>query len=441
MCMKNIFLSNYNFFIKEDSAFYVYNSLSGAIIELNENLWKYFGTIQQKKRIDKQMFSPVIMNKMLENRIIYIDDEESEYLKFLHNRFKYDDSYLSLIVSPTLECNLNCHYCYEENRNTKMTEREILILKKLINKQSQIKKRIFICWSGGEIMTIWNMVKDLSKYILDTCKKNNCEYDSTVITNGTLLTEKILSEMVDLKVRSIQLTLDGDRDIHNKVKYLGSGKSSYDLILRNIELASKHMKVGIRVNVDKNNASALETVFSDISKLKVERENVSLYFRPILHSLARQPKNELYTELEFSELESKMVKMAKQYDIGYLFSLIPNDSAIRCMNGGLQGFYISPLLKLYKCSMYIDQNAVDKSVGYVSDDGDIVIDNYKLLNSGLNFSPFNNQECKNCKILPLCFGKCQTLWSESGKKDGVGCIPERFSIEEKVRLMIKHNNL
>ena len=47
-----------------------------------------------------------------------------------------------------------------------------------------------------------------------------CKITSDITTNGYLLNEQNIREMKQLNVKSIQITIDGDRESHNKRRYL-----------------------------------------------------------------------------------------------------------------------------------------------------------------------------------------------------------------------------
>ena len=59
----------------------------------------------------------------------------------------------------------------------------------------------------------------------------------------------------------IQVTLDGERKIHNKRRVFHDGSGSFDAIWQNIRLAlEKQIEVYIRVNVDSDNLESLPAV-------------------------------------------------------------------------------------------------------------------------------------------------------------------------------------
>lgn len=68
----------------------------------------------------------------------------------------------------------------------------------------------------------------------------------------------------------------------------------------------------------------------------------------------------------------------------------------------------------------------------------MLLSNYSELMKSLSYSPFNNEECSKCKVLPICHGKCPILWEDSGRIVDSGCIAEKYTIEEKIRYAIRN---
>lgn len=436
----NYFVSKYNYYIQENTFYYIYNVISGCIFQLSGSLFDY---IQEKDNSSEALsldrFNKYLINLLLSSRIIYKENEnEYHYLKFRHLKDKHDDSYLSLVMLPTLKCNLNCHYCYEKDKDISLTHDNIKALKLFFKSQALKRKYINIRWSGGEIMTSWKKIKYLSEFIIEQCQKHNCGYSASAISNGSLLTLQAIEDMCNSRIRSIQITLDGPKEIHDKVRFFKNGKGTFNSIINNIEVASYKLKVIIRINVDKNNFNSMELLFKALSNANINKENVQLFCKPVLCTSVRTPVNKVFSHKEFYEVEKRLLQLAKQYNLPYSFHWGVKGSFVRCAYANVQGYYISPDLSIYKCPIYIDQGHKLNSIGYISTDGEMVINNYEEYLKSLSYSPFNNEECLGCKVLPICHGKCPIMWEVSGRKNDEGCIPEKYSIIEKIKYAINN---
>lgn len=440
--MAEYYISKYNFYLEEaETGCYIYNAVSGNILKLSHRLYAY---IKQQdadnKNVDSMFMDDKITTVLKEGKIIYTTQtEERNYLEYLYLRDTYDDSFLSLVLLPTLKCNLSCHYCYEKEKNVTMSNIAIERLKLFFTKQAKRRKCISVRWSGGEIMTCWNIVKQLSRYVIEQCELYNCSYVASAISNGSLLTDDKINEMLECGIKSLQITLDGDRKHHNDVRKYKDGTGTYDKILTNIKIASKKMKVIVRLNLDKKNFPSIENLFQDISSLDANMYNIQIFCKPVVCTAVRTPINDIYTQKEFYYVELSLLKLSQKYDLPYSFHWGAKGRNTRCAYSGVQGFYVTPNMNLYKCPVFLDQGeGKDNPVGHINSSGEMILTNYTEFMKGLSYSPFTNEECKYCKVLPICHGKCPVLWEKSGRIEECGCISEKYSIEEKIRYALRN---
>lgn len=430
--------SKYNVLIEEGNYFYVYNLIGGGIFKISIQLYDFFCEIEKKNEIiSESFFKEDLLCLLLKNKVLYKESEdELESLIFNYNKDKFDSSFLSLVLLPTLKCNLNCHYCYEKDKTLSLANTDMAKLKLFFSKQAILKNFITVRWSGGECLLVWDKIKELSHHIINECDSNKCLYSASVITNGTLITSKIVDEMLECHIRSLQITLDGAKEIHNNIRFEKNGRGSFDDVIKGIEIASKKMKVFIRINVDKNNFSSMERLFQTISQSEINTTNIQLFCKPVLCTLARTPQTGLFSHKEFYEVEKVLLKLAEKYKLPYAFHWGIKGKNVRCAYNCFEGHYVTPNLKLYKCPIYVDYTG-DNSVGYISNRGELIIENYKEYNKGLSYSPFKLEECRECKVLPICHGKCPVIWELSNRRNEEGCIPDKYSIIEKIRYALR----
>jgi len=135
----------------------------------------------------------------------------------------------TLTLDLTSKCNLNCEYCYVNRKLKDMS------LKKIIKLLKQGVKNGFthLIVSGGEPLLRRDLIK-----ILKTAKE--LKYAIRLNTNGTLITDDFCKKVKNL-VDVIQVTIDGSKDTHNKLR-----SRSYDKALLGLKKIIKH---GIKVCV------------------------------------------------------------------------------------------------------------------------------------------------------------------------------------------------
>lgn len=95
---------------------------------------------------------------------------------------------------------------------------------------------------------------DIKRMLHKACQYGDeygCKITSDITTNGYLLNEQNIREMKQLNVKSIQITIDGDRESHNKRRYLAGAGETYDKIKENlIKVSEQNIFVILRINID-----------------------------------------------------------------------------------------------------------------------------------------------------------------------------------------------
>ena len=141
-------------------------------------------------------------------------------------------------INPTLECNFNRWYCYESHPKGRMTKKTMNKLKNHLRLKVEDDKitSLNLSWFGGEpLMYFYEIVYPLTKFAKKLCKNNNIPFVSNVTTNGYYIDEEMIKKINEIGLYGFQITLDGHRKKHNKVRN-ANGKPSYDKIIENINL-------------------------------------------------------------------------------------------------------------------------------------------------------------------------------------------------------------
>lgn len=133
----------------------------------------------------------------------------------------------SITLNITNNCNLNCTYCFEHNKNREMMPSKVAIdavdaaynpVK--YNNNQKFTINIF----GGEPLLNWQCFKDL----IDHCNEKEYEVSYGVTTNLTGLTDEMIQYFDDNGVMLL-VSCDGIRSVHNKNRC-----NSWDRVINNI---------------------------------------------------------------------------------------------------------------------------------------------------------------------------------------------------------------
>ncbi len=156
-------------------------------------------------------------------------------------------------IAITGKCNLACQYCFYADE---MTSRGDLSTEQWLTFMAQLGKLgvMDVCLTGGEVFTR----RDLFE-IIDGVIANRMRYQ--ILTNGTLITEKILEQFEIGKRRrrldSIQISIDGSSaEIHDL-----SRPNSFERAIRGLKiLKAAGFPVTVRVTINRHNLNDLENI-------------------------------------------------------------------------------------------------------------------------------------------------------------------------------------
>lgn len=395
--MEKYKLSKYNLFFKYNEKMIVYNALSNALAELDDDCINLLDTIKTKSCNKEFFYHNLDILENLKNALIIID-EDIEELDIIKNRYyaKADD-YLHLIIAPTLKCNFNCFYCYEEKDAVVISKEVQSMILRIIENNAMKKRNISVDWYGGEPMLVKNIIFSMSKEIVEICSKYNVKYTANMITNGFLIKEEDISNFKLSNISSFQITVDGDKSIHNERRKVKSGLDSYHQIIKTIKMLIKnHLYVKVRINIDKENYLDNKNLLKDLSDLDDKYLIIRFGKLKDFECSNNCRNNKYFSTKEFSEVFYE--KQKELYEKGFFNSaksMYPQLKRNRCVADALNSYVVGPYGELYSC--IADVGIKTKIIGHIQD--------YQVTKNIIN-NPFENEKCINCFCLPICMGSC-----------------------------------
>lgn len=171
---------------------------------------------------------------------LYTDDPYREYA----TAFKHRQTVVkALCLNVAHACNLACRYCfagegeYRGERSLMSIEVAKAALDFLVA-NSGTRRNLEVDFFGGEPLLNWEVVKETVRYGRSIEAEHDKHFRFTITTNGTLLTDEILS-FVNEEMDNIVLSIDGRKKINDYMRPRrdGSADSVYD------EIVPKYLKV------------------------------------------------------------------------------------------------------------------------------------------------------------------------------------------------------
>lgn len=284
------------------------NTISSAMDIVDKSTY----TLINRIATDEEIENPQLLNELKQRGYIF-DDKETEDTQIekcakIHQEILEKNFMRNYIICPTMGCNLRCVYCFEGDENhcnhQLMSVKKLDVILKYVDKEinesenKKMKKNVTISLYGGEPLLPSN--EKIVKTTLEFARDKNIEV--RIITNGTTINYYIemlkkYSEVI------IQITLDGDKKIHDKRRITANKKGSFDDIVAGVDkLIQSGIKVHLRTNVDAENLHTIPNLIQFIKdKRWVETGLVFPYMSPVFDYCNgtdnSMKESDLYTEL------------------------------------------------------------------------------------------------------------------------------------------------
>ena len=378
-----------------------------------------------------------ILNRFRERGIIVNFDERAS-LDAL-GRIGCSVGGVSLTICPTMGCNFDCPYCFENHKAGKMTEKtqnDVANLAERMLDASQ-NKVMFVTWFGGEPLLAPDVIESLSKRLMALCKKKGAEYSASIVTNGYLLTQENADILTRCGVKISQITLDGVGEAHDKTRHLAGGGATFEQITENLRNVKLNFRVTIRHNVHSENIGEIESLKAFVEKLAQDSGNDIVYYPAVVHgndtSDNRGDAVGLLCVSDASEIS--ILRNAKQFAPG---------RAQYCGAHHLMRLGIDEKGNLQKCWEDVDkpEHSFGTAERWDPKDPIATADCPDNLTRYLNTAcPNFDEECNNCVWLPTCVGGCPNRRIFRQKE----CLPFKNEPEKYVlalydRIQKENNN-
>ena len=383
------------------------------------------------------------LQELVAEGILYTEDQ---YEDIAHSSMDDRDYIKAVCLNIIHACNLRCKYCFadEGEYNGHKGKMSLETAKKAIDyvvKRSGPRKNIEIDLFGGEPTMMMDTIKEIIAYARENEAKWNKRIRFTMTTNATLLTDEMMDYM-DKELENIILSIDGRKEVNDKVRIRFDVKGSYDQILPNIKkMVAKR---------DKNKAHTVRGTFTrenldfyEDVKMMVDEGFREISIEPVVledgHPLALRKEDlpkifESYDKL-YDELVQKKAE-GKEFNF-YHFKVDLNGGPcvykrISGCGAGFEYVAITPQGEVYPCHQFVGKE--EYKLGSIYDDS------YNA-DLGMSFKKahiYNKPKCRNCWARFYCSGGCQAnniaFNNDINNPYDIGCQMQKKRIECAIAL-------
>ena len=398
----------------------------------------------------RERYPETEVEEALDEVQMLVDNEElftkDTYENYIMDFKKRPTVVKALCLHIAHDCNLACQYCFAEEGeyHGRRALMSFEVGKKALDfliANSGNRRNLEVDFFGGEPLMNWQVVKDLVKYGREQEKLHNKKFRFTLTTNGVLLNDEVM-EFCNREMGNVVLSIDGRKEVHDKMRPFRKGAGSYDLIVPKFQqfAESRHQdKYYVRGTFTHYNLDFSEDVLhlADLGFKQISVEPV-----------VAEPKEPYAIREEdlpklFEEYDKLAVEMIRRHKSGedfnffhFMIDLEGGPCVAKRLSGcgsGTEYLAVTPWGDFYPCHQFVGNEKfllgnVDE--GILNTD---IRDEFKCCNV------YAKEKCRKCFARFYCSGGCAAnAYNFSGDICGaydIGCELQKKRIE--CAIMIK----
>ncbi len=311
------------------------------------------------------------------------------------------------------DCNLACKYCFAEEGeyHGRRALMSFEVGKKALDfliANSGSRRNLEVDFFGGEPLLNWQVVKDLVAYGREQEKLHDKHFRFTVTTNGVLLDDEI-EAFVNREMDNVVLSLDGRREVNDRMRPFRSGAGSYDLIVPKFQKLAdsrNQERYYVRGTFTRENLDFSEDIlhFADLGFKQMSIEPV---VGEETDPYAIRESDLPAIMAEYDKLAKIMIEREKSGKGFHFFHFMIDLEGGPCVAKRLSGcgsgteyLAVTPWGDLYPCHQFVGQE--EFLMGNV-DDG---IVNPQIADEFRSCNVYTKEKCRNCFAKFYCSGGC-----------------------------------
>ena len=338
---------------------------------------------------------------------------EDIYQKYMTDFKKRKTVVKALCLHIAHDCNLACKYCFAEEgeyhgRRALMSYEVGKKALDFLIANSGSRHNLEVDFFGGEPLMNWQVVKDLVAYGREQEKLHNKRFRFTLTTNGVLLNDEV-QEFSNREMDNVVLSIDGRKEVHDRMRPFRNGKGSYDLVLPKFEKLAESRnqeKYYVRGTFTKNNKDFSNDVLH-LADLGFKQISVEPVVGSDEEDYALQAEDLPEIFAEYDKLAAEMVNRYhtdKDFNFfHFMLDLTGGPCVAKRLSGcgsGTEYLAVTPWGDLYPCHQFVGE---EKYLMGNVDDG---ITRPDIREEFKECNVYSKEKCRNCFAKFYCSGGC-----------------------------------
>jgi|LSQX01.3.fsa_nt_gb uncharacterized protein len=356
----------------------------------------------------------------------FLVDDSADELKASESALLTEQScntHLLLTIVPTLNCNLDCTYCYQHDIHSPQESMSDKIMQGVFTEIAHDNelRSVHVEWNGGEPLLEMELIRKFSSSLVVFCQQKGITYSASISTNLFALDDSKLNDLVASNVTSIDTTLAGTSSVHDKYRLVRGGKvGSFNKVWNNIIKALQVIPVSVCINVTADSEPDTYHLIDHLAE--INNDKLSISFLLVEDYGFGEKGMFLEKDIHFPvmlRLLEYAVKKGLKAEVNSNFG----DKFVFCAAQLKKSYLIHPSGRIYKCA---NDNSIENSIGVVTENGFLLSKQFTPCN------PYFDSKCRSCDILPYCNGGC--FFARQNGKDY--CPHEKNYLPELLKLYV-----
>ena len=346
------------------------------------------------------------------------------------------------------DCNLACRYCFAEEGeyHGRRALMSLEVGKKALDflvKNSGSRRNLEVDFFGGEPLMNWEVVKSLVAYGRSLEKDHDKNFRFTITTNGVLLNGEIM-EFCNREMDNVVMSVDGRREVHDRMRPFRNGSGSYDLIIpKFLKFAKQRRELGLKYYVRGTythfNLDFSKDVLS-LADLGFDQISVEPVVAPKEAPYAIRPEDVDTILEQYDILAREMLRREKENRgfnfFHFMIDLTGGPCVYKRLTGcgsGTEYLAVTPWGDFYPCHQFVGYEQ------FILGNVDEGVKRTDIVREFKGCNVYAKEECRTCFARFYCSGGCAAnAYNFTGNINGVydiGCRLQRKRIE--CAIMIK----
>lgn len=335
------------------------------------------------------------------------------YEEYIHDFKQRSTVVKALCLHIAHDCNLACRYCFAEEGEYKGGR---ALMSYEVGKQaldfliasSGNRKNLEVDFFGGEPLMNYKVVKDLVKYGREQEVLHNKKFRFTLTTNGILMDDDVI-EFANREMSNVVLSIDGRKEVNDKMRPSRNGKGSYDLIIPKFQkLAESRNQTNyyVRGTFTHNNLDFSEDVkhLADLGFKQISVEPV-VALPEDSYAITKEDLPVLFAEYDrLASLMMERKKEGKEFNFfHFMIDMTGGPCVAKRLSGcgsGTEYMAVTPWGDLYPCHQFVGIPEFLMGNVFEGVNQPLLREEFKHCNV------YSKEKCRECFAKFYCSGGC-----------------------------------